>query len=119
MRRFIRSCGFAISGIVMALRTQRHMRIHLTCAVLVTTAGLCLRLSRMEWAALVIVMGMVIAAELLNTAVESVVDLVSPGIHPLAKAAKDTAAGAVLVTAIAAIITGLLVLGPPLWEAIR
>ncbi|BBH21275.1 hypothetical protein Back11_26200 [Paenibacillus baekrokdamisoli] len=119
MRKFVQSMGLAWSGISLALRTEAHMRIHLTAALIVTTTGLLLGLNRYEWTALVITMALVIGAELLNTAIENVVDLVSPERHPLAKAAKDTAAGGVLVTAMAAVIVGLLVFGPHLVAIFR
>ncbi|QHT60297.1 diacylglycerol kinase family protein [Paenibacillus lycopersici] len=112
MRRFLRSVAFAWGGIRSASGSQANMKIHLAAAVLVNAAGLLLGLSRAEWLAVIIVQGMVLAAELMNTAVEHVVDLASPQPHPLAKAAKDTAAGAVLVTAIAAAIVGLIVFWP-------
>ena len=115
MLRFIRSVGMALSGIGHAFITQRHVRIHAFCAVAVIAAGICLRLSRAEWAWIAIAIGSVIAAELFNTAIEHVVDLASPERHPLAKSAKDTAAGAVLVIAATAVVIGLLVLGPHVW----
>ncbi|GGD71383.1 diacylglycerol kinase family protein [Paenibacillus nasutitermitis] len=118
MRRFIQSCGFAAAGIRLALRTQRHMRIHVTAALIVTATGMILGIRAMEWALLVLVMGVVICAELLNTAIENVVDLASPDIHPLAKAAKDTASGAVLVAVIAAIIIGFIIFIPHLWNIV-
>ena len=75
-----------------------------------------LRLSAPEWAILVLTIGAVLAAETFNTVIETVVDLVSPEHHELAKAAKDTAAGAVLLLAMAAVVVGLLILGPPLYK---
>lgn len=119
MLKFLKSLGLSWSGIILALRTEPHMRFHLTSAIIVTTTALLAGLNRYEWIALVLAMAIVIAAELLNTAIENVVDLVSPERHPLAKAAKDTAAGSVLVAAIAAAIIGLLVLGPHLLDVIR
>jgi undecaprenol kinase len=118
MRRFVRSVGCALAGIGDAFRTQRHVRIHTVFAAAVTAAGIYFGLSRLEWAILVLVMAAVITAELLNTAVETVVDLASPGLHPLAKKAKDVAAGAVLVLAVGAVVIGLLVLGPHVWDAV-
>ncbi|MFC5651737.1 diacylglycerol kinase family protein [Paenibacillus solisilvae] len=119
MLKFIQSIGLSWSGIRLALRTEPHMRFHLISAIIVTTVSLLLGLNRLEWIVLILAMAMVIALELLNTAIENVVDLVSPERHPLAKAAKDTAAGAVLAAAIAAAIIGLLILGPHLMDVIR
>lgn len=118
MRRFIQSCKFAVAGIRLALDTQLHMRIHIIAALIATAAGFIFRITQMEWAVLVLVMGVVICAEMLNTAIESVVDLASPAIHPLAKAAKDTASGAVLVAAIAAVVIGLIIFCPRIWNLV-
>ncbi|MFC4808236.1 diacylglycerol kinase family protein [Paenibacillus sp. GCM10023250] len=112
MRRFLRSVAYAWAGVRAAVRTEANMRLHLAAVALVNAAGWLAGLSRPEWLAIVIAQGAVLAAELLNTAVERVVDLVSPDPHPLAKAAKDAAAGAVLVTAVMALIVGLIVFGP-------
>jgi diacylglycerol kinase len=81
----------------------------------VIVLGLWLGLAPQDWAILVVVIAMVFTAEFINTAIEAVVDLASPAPHPLAKVGKDVGAGAVLVAALAAIIVGLLILGPPLW----
>ncbi|WP_336787010.1 diacylglycerol kinase family protein [Paenibacillus sp. MMO-177] len=116
MPKFIRSLSFACSGIVLAVRSQRHMKIHTAAAVIVCLLGAFLPLSRLEWAVLLLTISVVFTLEMVNTAIEKTVDLASPGIHPLAKAAKDIAAGAVLVAACCAIIIGLLILGPPLWH---
>ncbi|MBM7565653.1 diacylglycerol kinase family protein [Paenibacillus sacheonensis] len=112
MRRFLRSVAFAWNGVRSASAAQANMRIHLAAVIIVNTAGLLFGLSRMEWLAVVIVQGMVLAAELLNTAVEHLVDLASPQQHPLAKAAKDTAAGAVLLAAVTSVVVGLIVFVP-------
>ncbi|MFX3633669.1 MAG: diacylglycerol kinase family protein [Candidatus Pristimantibacillus sp.] len=116
MARFMRSLSYAISGIAYAVRTQRHIRFHLIAAILVCGISAILALTRLEWAILLLTIAFVIAAEMINTAIEQVVDLASPNLHPLAKAAKDVAAGAVLIAAMMAVIIGLLILGPPLWH---
>ncbi len=97
------------------LRTQHNAWIHACATVAVTLMGLWLGLSALEWAAIVLVIGLVWMAEFVNTALEAVVDLASPDLHPLAKVGKDVAAAAVLVGAITSVIVGLLVLGPHLW----
>lgn len=99
MLKFIKSVSCALSGIVSALKTERHMQIHLIAVVLVIAAGVYRAVSVIEWCLLLICCGMVVAAELFNTALEAIVDLVSPEYHMLAKRAKDCAAGAVLVLA--------------------
>ncbi|MCU6707679.1 diacylglycerol kinase family protein [Paenibacillus sp. J5C_2022] len=116
MKALIRSVGLALSGIRHSIATQRHMQIHCIAAFLVFIAGMMLSLNALEWALIAMAVGMVISAEVMNTAVENAVDLACPERHPLAKIAKDCAAGAVLICAIAAVIIGLLVMGPPLWQ---
>lgn len=100
-----KSFGYAFQGIFTCIRKERNMKIHCTVAVLVVIAGLILGISVTEWCICLGLFGMVMALELVNTAVEAVVDLVTEERHPLAKIAKDTAAGAVLIAAIMAAIT--------------
>lgn len=100
------------------LRTQRNAWIHSLVAAIVVVIGLWLKLETRDWAMIVLAIAMVFSAEFINTAIEAVVDLASPAQHPLAKIGKDVGAGAVLVAALAAILVGLLVLGPPLWMKI-
>jgi len=84
-------------------------------AIVVTLLGLWVHLTPHDWAVLVLTIAMVFMAEFINTAIEAVVDLASPVRHPLAKTGKDVGAAAVLVAAVAAVLIGLLILGPPLW----
>lgn len=114
----IHSFGYAIEGWSYAIRHERSVWIHVVMTAAVIAIGTWLNVSRTDWALLVLAMGMVWMAELMNTAVETLVDLVSPEFNPLAKVAKDTAAGAVLVAALAAFVIGLLILGPPLWTVL-
>jgi len=92
------------------------VRIHVAFVLVITGLGLYLRLGAVQWAVLVLTYGLVLVAELLNSALEALTDLVSPAYHPLAERAKDVAAGAVLVAAVASVAVGLLILGPPLWR---
>ncbi|MGG4217411.1 diacylglycerol kinase family protein [Paenibacillus jamilae] len=105
---------YAAEGVIYALRTQVNMRIHVVVALLVIVAGLILHISRLDWLFVCMAIAIVMVAELINTAVEAAVDLISPDIHPLAKAAKDTAAGAVLLAAVFAVIIGIFVFYRPL-----
>ncbi|MDY8021843.1 diacylglycerol kinase family protein [Paenibacillus polymyxa] len=105
---------YAAEGVMYALRTQVNMRIHVAMALLVIVAGLTLHISRLDWLFVSVAIAIVIVAELFNTAVEAAVDLISPDIHPLAKAAKDTAAGAVLLAAVFAVIIGIFVFYRPM-----
>lgn len=110
-----RSFGYAFAGIFHVLRTQRNFRIHLAVAAIVTALSLYVNLSWTEWSILIVCIILVLFAEMINTALEAVVDLASPNIHPLAKIAKDVTAGAVLVVAIGAALIGLLLIGPHLF----
>ena len=111
----IRSFGYAYDGWKYLIRHEHNARIHAVMTIIIMAMAAWLRISRIEWAILVVTMGGVWLSELLNTAVEAVVNMTSPKPHPLAKIAKDTAAGAVMAAALAALIVGLLILGPPLW----
>jgi diacylglycerol kinase (ATP) len=105
----------AFSGWWYVLRTQRNAWIHALISTAAFVVGLWLGLTTQEWAIIVLAMLGVWMAEFVNTAIEAVVDLASPQIHPLAKLSKDVGAAAVLIAALSAAIIGLLILGPPLW----
>ena len=109
------SFRYAFHGWGYVLRTQRNAWIHSLVATLVILVGLWLGLTVQDWAILVLTIAVVFTAEFINTALEAVVDLASPTHHPLAKVGKDVGAAAVLIAALAAILVGLLILGPPLW----
>lgn len=117
-RNIVESFRFASAGLWYALRTQRNTRIHLTIAAGVIALGVWLGLPFTQWAVLALTIGFVLVSEMLNTVVETLVDLISPTYHPLAKILKDVTAGAVLLTAIISVAVGLLVLGPPLWTRV-
>lgn len=110
------SFGHALEGIACVVREERNARIHLAAAAAVIALGIWLGLTTLEWALIVAAIALVFVGEMLNTVVEVVVDLVTPQEHPLAKCAKDVAAGAILLASLAAAIIGILVLGPPLWR---
>lgn len=111
MKAFFKAFGYAWQGIVHTVKTQRNFRFHIAAMVYVTAFSLFYELTRGEYVLLVLTFSSVISAELINTAIEAVVDLCSPEYHKLAKLAKDAAAGAVLVTAIFAVIIGVLLFG--------
>ena len=104
----------AFTGLGYVVRTQRNARIHLAITLLVFVIAAWLRITAQDWAILVLTAALVWTSELINTALEAVVDLATPQEQPLARAAKDLAAGAVLIAALAAIVVGLLLLGPAL-----
>lgn len=112
----IHSFGHALRGWAYVLKTQHNAWIHAVIATLVFIIALWLGLPARDWAVLILTVTMVFAAEFVNTAIEAVVDLASPSHHPLAKVGKDVGAAAVLIAALAAVLIGLLILGPPLWE---
>ncbi len=118
-RSIVWSFNHAIDGIVHALRTQRNMRIHVASAAVVLIASLFMRLSRVEFLAVLLTIAFVIASELINTAIEAVVDLATERFDPVAKIAKDVAAGAVLMSAIAALVVGYVVFFGRLTEMSR
>ena len=109
----------AFHGWWYVLRTQRNAWIHAFISTLVVLLALLLRLPLRDWAVLFLTIALVWTAEFINTALEAVVDLASPQQHPLAKVGKDVGAAAVLIASLAAILVGLLILGPPLWDKLK
>lgn len=109
IKKLVDSFNNAIDGLIHSLKTQRNMRIHFIAAILVLILAGVTHLSRIETVVLFLTISLVIAAELINTAIEAAVDLACSDYHPLAKIAKNVAAGAVLVTAINAVIVGYLI----------
>lgn len=117
--RVFRSFVFAYEGIVSAIKKERNLKIHLVFAVVVIITGIIFSLSALEWVAVVVAIGGMLALELLNTAIERAVDLVTDEFHPLAKQAKDAAAGAVLIYAVMSAIIGLIVFLPKIFSLIQ
>ena len=111
LRKYLRSFGYAFEGIITASKEQ-NLRSHIVSAVIVILAGYFTGLSRTEWYIVLLLIALLFALEMINTAIERVVDLASPNLHPLAKQAKDIAAGAVLVFALFSAIIGLLIFLP-------
>jgi len=111
----LQSFQHAFRGWFYVLQTQRNVWIHGVIAVIVFISGLWLRLPPQDWAVIILTAALVFTAEFINTSIEVTLDLASPDTHPLAKIGKDVGAAAVLVSALAAILIGLLLLGPPLW----
>ena len=107
----LRSFRFAFAGLAHLWRTQRNFRIEVGIGVAALFAGLLARLERWEWVALLLTIALVLVLEALNTTLENAVTLASPNVDPRAKAAKDVAAAAVLVAAIASVAIGLLIFG--------
>ncbi len=115
---FLQSFVYAFAGLSYAVRTQRNARVHLAIAILAIGMGIWLSISPLEWALVFVAITGVFIAEMLNTVVEACVDLATQEYHPLAKVAKDVAAGTVLLNAMLSIVIGLFVFGPHLFPLI-
>ncbi len=111
-RKQLQSFGYAWKGIRNCIGKEQNLSFHLIIAVAVITAGIIFNITRAEWIAIILCIAMVVAAELFNSAIERLVDWISPGQHPIAGQVKDIAAGAVLICAIGAVITGLIIFVP-------
>lgn len=116
LKKMLESFNYAIQGIIDTVRTQRNMKIHLLAALCVLLACFFFDISKVEFLILAITITMVVAAEIVNTAIEATIDLTTNYYHPLAKVAKNAAAGAVLVTAINALIVGYIIFGDKISE---
>ncbi|QNK62413.1 diacylglycerol kinase family protein [Pedobacter sp. PAMC26386] len=114
MRRLIKSFGYALSGIAYTTKTQMNFKIHLVATLLVGITGWYLQLSSNEWLWIILAIGLVLVAELLNTAIELLVDLVSPDFNIQAGKIKDVAAGAVIVAAFISVIIAAIIFIPKL-----
>ncbi|TWR30361.1 diacylglycerol kinase family protein [Mucilaginibacter pallidiroseus] len=112
MNKLVRSFGFAIKGLRYALATQQNFRIHCVAAVLAIGLGLALHVSNNDWQWIALCIMLVLLTELINTGIEALVDLVSPGYNELAGRVKDVCAAAVLLTAIFSLVTGLVIFVP-------
>ena len=117
-KRLINSFKYASEGIKQSYKGEQNLKIHTFIAILVIVFGFFLKISYIEWLVCLILIGLVLMTEFFNTAIEYVVDLASPRIHPLAKAAKDTASAGVLMMAILSAIIGLIIFVPKLIEFI-
>lgn len=119
MRRLRRSFHYAFEGVFYVLRTQPNMKIHAVMGTLAVLMGFFFHVSEGEWLALVIVIGFVMILEVVNTAIEALVDLYTEEYHELAKASKDTAAGAVLLMAMVSVLVGAIIFLPKIWVMIQ
>ena len=111
----IASFKFAFNGIAYVLRTQRNAQIHFLAAIVVIVLGISYKIETLEWCLIIFAIGLVIMAEMFNTTIEFLVDLISPEFHHKAGKAKDMAAGAVLIAAIIAAIIGIIVFIPKIF----
>jgi diacylglycerol kinase (ATP) len=111
LRAFLRSFTFAGQGVWRTVRAERNMRVHLVAACAVILAAAIVGLSAVAWACVLLAIGLVLVAETFNTVVEAMTDMVEPRFHPLAKIAKDAAAGAVLLASLTAVGVAVAVFG--------
>ena len=112
MKKFLRSFKYALEGIFTGLKEEQNMKIHIAIMILVIIFGILLKISKIEWIICIALFGLVISMELITTAIENTVDLITKDKNEHAKIAKDVAAGAVLVSAIASAIIGLIIFVP-------
>ena len=113
-KKLINSFKYAIEGFISSFKTERNMKIHVLAMILVIILGFYLKINLIEWCIVTIIIALVITAELFNTAIETVVDMICPEKNPKAKLAKDISAAAVLALAIGAIIIGTIIFIPKL-----
>ncbi len=106
---------YAFSGIIYGFLKERNLKIHLFAAILAISLGAYLKISQTEWILLSFAIFLVLVVETINTAIEKTIDIIVSNYHPLAKIAKNLAAGAVLLTAINAVIVGIIIFGPYLY----
>ena len=119
LKRLLNSFKYAIEGIIYAFKFEQNIVVHTIVAIIVIIMGITLKISISEWLICFILFGLVIATEMINTSIEAVVDLACPKKDPLAKIAKDTASGAVLVFALTAAISGIIIFLPKIIETIK
>ena len=112
IKRFFKSFGYAVDGLVYAFKYEQNMLVHILATITVVILGIVLEISPVEWLICFLIIGLVIATELINTSIEAVVHLTCPETNPLAKVAKDTAAAAVMVFAIVAILLAVFIFLP-------
>lgn len=111
-KKLINSFRYAIEGLISSFKTERNMKIHILAMIIVIALGLIVRLNKIDWYICIILIALVISSELFNTAIETIVDMISPEKNEKAKLVKDISAAAVLVLAIGAVIIGLMVFIP-------
>ncbi|MCI8587297.1 MAG: diacylglycerol kinase family protein [Clostridia bacterium] len=116
-KKIVNSFKYAISGIITGFKEERNMKIHILAVVIVVILGIVLKISKTEWIICLILFGVVISAELFNTAIETVVDIAMPEINEKARIAKDVSAGAVLIQAIISAIIGIIIFAPKIVSA--
>lgn len=118
LKRLFNSFGYAIKGIFTVYKTEQNILIHTIAAILVIVLGIYFKVSVLEMIILILVIGLVIAFEIINTAIEYTIDMTMPNIHPMAKMAKDASSGAVLIISITASVIGVMIFLPKILNII-
>ena len=116
LRHRIKSFSDAFNGITLAFRSEVHFKIHLFFTWLAIGAGFVFSISPVEWGLIILVIGFVWVSEMINTAIERSVDMITTDYHPLAKQAKDISAGAVLIASFISVLIGLIVFLPKIFN---
>ena len=119
IKRFFKSFANAFNGIISAIKTEQNLIIDLVITILTIILGFILKISTIEFLIVILAIGLVISMELINTAIEYAVDLSMPEIHPLAKLSKDISSGAVLISAVIALIVGIIIYLPKVIDLFR
>lgn len=112
IKRFFKSFNYALDGLKYAFKYEQNILFHTLAMIVAITAGIFFKISVTEWLILFLIIGLVIATELINTSIEATIDLITDKVHPLAKVAKDTAAAAVLIFGFTAIIIAIIIFVP-------
>ena len=115
-KRLINSFKYAFEGIATSFKTERNMKIHIVMAILVVIVGLFIKITKIEWILCIFSIAIVIASELFNTAIETIVDMITEEKNEKAKIAKDVSAGAVFINAIGAAIIGIIIFMPKIYN---
>ena len=114
----IQSFTYAIKGIICVFKNERNIWLQSICACIAIAAGFIFKISNIEWVIIILCIGIVFACETINTAIEAIVDFISPEYHKKAGLIKDLAAGAVLITAIMSAVIALIIFVPKIWTLI-
>ena len=115
-KNILYSFKYAFNGIISSIKKERNMKIHISIMILVILLGIILKIKKIEWIICIILFGLVISLEMINTSIEIVVDMVMPNKNENAKNAKDISAGAVLIVAITSLIIGLIIFIPKIYN---
>lgn len=115
-KKLVNSFKYAFNGIILSFKTERNMKIHILIMIIVIIAGIILKINQIEWIICIILFSIVIAGELFNTAIETIVDMITPYRNEKAKISKDISAGAVLILTIGTAIAGIIIFAPKIYN---